>query len=103
MGKAGLDLSTEEARDAARGIAVDLLGTLQATAENLDRIRRIVKVMVLVNSAPGFTEAHLVADSVMEVFMAVFVPLVAPAGTAFGVTQLPLGACVEVDLVAEVI
>ena len=102
VGKAGLDLLTDEARSAARGVAVDLLGSLHAAAGDLDRVRRIVKVMVLVNSAPGFTEAHLVANSVTELFIEVFGPMVAPARTAFGVAQLPLGACVEVELVAEV-
>jgi enamine deaminase RidA (YjgF/YER057c/UK114 family) len=101
MGKAGLDLLTEEARAAAKAVAVDLLGALHAAAGDLDRVRRIVKVMVLVNSAPGFTEAHLVANSVTELFIAVFGPSLAPARTAFGVAQLPLGACVEVELIAE--
>jgi len=102
-GKVGADVSTEEARKAARGVAVDLLGLLHAAAEDLDRVRRIVKVTVLVNSAPGFTEAHLVANGATELLRDVLGPAGAPARTAFGVAQLPLGACVEVDLVAEVI
>jgi enamine deaminase RidA (YjgF/YER057c/UK114 family) len=102
-GMVGADISTEEARLAARGVAVNLLSLLHAAAEDLDRVRRIVKVTVLVNSAPGFTETHIVANGVTDLFIEILGPAGAPARTSFGVAQLPLGACVEVDLVAEVV
>jgi enamine deaminase RidA (YjgF/YER057c/UK114 family) len=103
VGQLGLTLGTEEGKAAARAIAIDLLGTLQAAVGDLARIRRIVKVMSLVNSAPTFTEQHLVTNGCSELLVQVFGPEVgAHARSAFGVAQIPLGACVEIELVAEV-
>jgi len=100
-GKLGAQLSTADGKQAARGIAIDLIGTLQAACENLDDISRIVKLMILVNSAPEFTEQHLVANGASELFIDVFGEAGSHARTAFGVAQTPFGACVEIDLVAE--
>jgi enamine deaminase RidA (YjgF/YER057c/UK114 family) len=103
VGQLGADMGTEEGRAAARAIAIDLLGTLQAAAGSLDRVKRIVKVMSLVNSATIFTEQHLVTNGCSELLVEVFGPEVgAHARSAFGVAQIPLGACVEIELVAEI-
>ncbi len=102
IGQLGPALSTEEGRTAARGIALDLLGTLHDALGDLNRIRRIVKAMVLVNSAPGFTEQHLVANGASELFQEVFGERGRHARSAFGAAQIPLGACVEIELVVEV-
>ena len=99
-GKLGATLTTEQGRNAARAVAIDLMGTLQAAVGDLNRIRRIVKLMVLVNSAPTFTEQHLVANGASELLMEVFGPIGAHARSAFGV-QVPLGSCVEIELIAE--
>jgi len=101
-GKLGADLTTAQGRDAARGIAVDLLGTLHAAAGDLDRVERIVKLLVLVNCTPDFTEAHLVANGASELLNEVLGPAGAHARSAFGVAQVPLGSCVEIELVAQV-
>jgi enamine deaminase RidA (YjgF/YER057c/UK114 family) len=101
-GRLGDGLTTADGRLAARAVAVDLLGTLQAAAGDLDRVRRIVKVMVLVHSAPTFTEQHLVANGASELFLEVFGERGAHARSAFGVAQIPFGSCVEIELVAEV-
>ncbi|HET8624904.1 MAG TPA: RidA family protein [Gemmatimonadales bacterium] len=101
-GQLGVSLGTEEGRAAARGIAIDLLGTLQAAAGgDLGRVKRIVKLLVLVNSGPAFTEQHLVANGASELLQEVFGPAGAHARSAFGVAQIPLGSCVEIDLIAE--
>jgi len=100
-GKLGAQLSTADGKQAALNIAIDLIGTLQAACENLDNISRIVKLMILVNSAPEFTEQHLVANGASELFIDVFGEAGSHARTAFGVAQTPFGACVEIDLVAE--
>jgi enamine deaminase RidA (YjgF/YER057c/UK114 family) len=100
-GKLGAELSTADGKQAARNIAIDLIGTLQAACENLDNISRIVKLMILVNSAPDFSEQHLVANGASELFVDLFGEAGAHARTAFGVAQIPFGACVEIDLVAE--
>ncbi len=103
VGQLGLTTSTEEGQAAARAVAVDLLGTLQAAVGDLARVRRIVKVLSLVNSTPTYTEQHLVTNGCSELLVAVFGPVVgAHARSAFGVAQLPLGACVEIELTAEV-
>ena len=78
------------------------MGTLHAAVGDLDRITRIVKLMVLVNSAPTFTEQHLVANGASELLVQVFGDRGPHARSAFGVAQIPLGACVEIELIAEV-
>jgi enamine deaminase RidA (YjgF/YER057c/UK114 family) len=102
VGQLGAGIDTAEGQAAARAIAIDLLGTLQAAAGDLDRVARVVKVMSLVNSAPTFTEQHLVTNGCSELLVEVFGPEVgAHARSAFGVAQIPLGACVEIELIAE--
>jgi enamine deaminase RidA (YjgF/YER057c/UK114 family) len=103
VGQLGLTVGTEEGQAAARAIAIDLLGTLQAAVGDLDRVTRIVKVMSLVNSTPTFTEQHLVTNGCSELLGQVFGTTVgAHARSAFGVAQIPLGACVEIEMIAEV-
>jgi enamine deaminase RidA (YjgF/YER057c/UK114 family) len=103
VGQLGLTMGTDEGKAAARAIAIDLLGTLQAAVGDLNRVTRIVKVMSLVNSTPTFTEQHLVTNGCSELLGEVFGPDVgAHARSAFGVAQIPMGACVEIELVAEV-
>jgi len=102
VGQLGAGLTTDEGKAAARAIAIELMGTLHAAVGDLDRIARIVKLMVLVNSAPTFTEQHLVANGASELLVQVFGDRGPHARSAFGVAQIPLGACVEIELVAEV-
>lgn len=103
VGQLGLTMATEEGKAAARAIAIDLMGTLKAAVGDLDRVSRIVKLTSLVNSAPTFTEHHVVTNGCSELFAEVFGPEIgAHARAAFGVAQIPLGACVEIDLVAEI-
>ncbi|MFE8644499.1 RidA family protein [Sphingomonas sp. NCPPB 2930] len=102
VGQLGGNLVTADGNAAARAIAVDLLGTLQAAIGDLDQITRIVKLLCLVNSVPTFTEQHLVANGASELFAKVFGDKGAHARSAFGVSQIPMGACVEIELIAEV-
>jgi enamine deaminase RidA (YjgF/YER057c/UK114 family) len=102
VGQLGAGMDTAEGKTAARAIAIDLLGTLQAAAGSLDNVARIVKVLSLVNSAPSYTEHHLVTNGASELFVEVLGTEVgAHARSAFGVAQLPMGACVEIELIAE--
>ncbi len=101
-GQLGVNVTTAEGQEAARAVAIDLLGTLHAALGDLERIQRIVKIMVLVNSAPTFTEQHLVANGASMLFGAVFGEKGNHARSSFGVAQIPLGACVEIELIAEV-
>ena len=70
---------------------------------DLNKVTRIVKLLGLVNSAPSYTEHHLVTNGASELLVAVFGPEVgAHARSAFGVAQLPMGSCVEIELIAEI-
>ncbi|NWG74186.1 MAG: RidA family protein [Rubrivivax sp.] len=103
VGQLGLTMTTDEGKAAARAVAIDLLGTLAAAVEgDLDRVVRIVKVLSLVNSTPAFTEQHLVTNGCSELIGQVFGGAGAHARSAFGVAQLPMGACVEIELIAQV-
>jgi enamine deaminase RidA (YjgF/YER057c/UK114 family) len=72
-----------------------------ATGENLDRVKKIVKLLVLVNSDPEFTEPHLVANGASELLKEVFGEKGAHARSAVGMAQLPFGSCVEIEMIAE--
>ena len=102
VGKLGAGMSTATGQQAARAVAIDLLGTLQAAVGDLERVERIVKVMSLVNSTPEFTEQHLVTNGCSELLGEVFGAKGAHARSAFGVAQIPRGACVEIELIAHV-
>ena len=105
VGQLGLTMTTEQGRAAARAIAIDLIGTLEhacrAAGTDLNGIQRFVKVMSLVNSTSTFTEQHLVTNGCSELLGEVFGAAGAHARSAFGVAQIPLGACVEIELIAE--
>jgi enamine deaminase RidA (YjgF/YER057c/UK114 family) len=101
-GQLGRDLTTEQGKEAARSIAIDLMGTLHAAVGDLNKVRRIVKLMILVNSAATFTEQHLVANGASELFAQVFGEIGKHARSSFGVAQIPFGSCVEIELIAEI-
>jgi enamine deaminase RidA (YjgF/YER057c/UK114 family) len=106
VGQLGLTMNTEEGKAAARAVAIDLMGTLEAACRaagtDLNGIKRIVKVMSLVNSTATYTEQHLVTNGCSELLSQVFGPAVGVhARSAFGVAQLPMGACVEIEMIAE--
>jgi enamine deaminase RidA (YjgF/YER057c/UK114 family) len=103
QGRLGQNMTVAEGQQAARAAAIDLLGTLHVAAGDLSRVKRIVKVMSLVNSVPDFTEQHLVTNGCSELLGQVFGEAGQHARSAFGVASLPLGACVEIELVAEMV
>ncbi len=104
VGQLGLTMGTEEGQAAARAIAIDLMGTLAAACGgDLGRVKRIVKLLGLVNSTPTFTEHHLVVNGCSQLLGEVFgAEIGAHARSAFGVAQIPTGACVEIELIAEI-
>lgn len=101
VGQLGKTMDTPEGQQAARAVAIDLMGTLHAAVGDLNKIKRIVKVMSLVNSTSDFTEQHLVTNGCSELLGQVFGEAGSHARSAFGVAQIPLGACVEIELIAE--
>ena len=102
VGQLGKNIFAEEGKRAARAIAVDLIGTLHAAVGDLNRVKRIVKLMSLVNSTPDFTEQHLVTNGASELIGQIFGDKGAHARSAFGVAQIPMGACVEIEMIAEI-
>ena len=100
-GKLGEQITTAEGKQAARGVAIELLAILHAAVGDLNKITRIVKLLVLVNSAPHFTEPHVVANGASEVFLDIFGERGAHARSAFGVAQIPFGSCIEIEMIAE--
>ena len=102
VGKLGAQIDVAQGREAARAVAIDLLGTLHVALGDLNKIKRFVKLVVLVNSDPAFTEQHIVANGASDLLQEVFGEKGAHARAAFGVAQIPFGSCVEIDLVVEV-
>jgi enamine deaminase RidA (YjgF/YER057c/UK114 family) len=103
VGQLGRDMTTEQGREAARAVAIDLIATLNAACDgHLERVKRIVKLVSLVNSTADFTEHHLVTNGCSELLADVFGEAGKHARSAFGVAQLPLGSCVEIEMIAEI-
>jgi enamine deaminase RidA (YjgF/YER057c/UK114 family) len=102
-GQLGKNVTTEQGQAAARSIAIDLMGTLQeACGGDLTRVKRIVKLMSLVNSTADFTDQHIVTNGASELFGEVFGDAGKHARSAFGVAQIPRGACVEIEMIVEI-
>ena len=102
VGQLGTNMDTATGKQAAESVAIDLLGTLQAACDgDLNRIKRIVKVVSLVNANSTFTEPHLVTNGCSQLLAEVFADAGAHARSAFGVAQLPMGACVEIEMIVE--
>lgn len=99
----GRDKTTADGQAAARSVAIDLIGTLQeAVGGDLNRVKRIVKLMSLVASTPDYNEQHLVTNGASELIGDVFGDAGKHARSAFGVAALPRGTCVEIEMIVEV-
>jgi enamine deaminase RidA (YjgF/YER057c/UK114 family) len=101
-GKLGAELDVRAGADAARTCALQALSALKAELGSLERIRRIVKLTVFVASAPGFTDQPKVANGASDLLSDVFGEMGRHARSSVGVVELPLGAPVEVELIAEI-
>ncbi|WP_336212097.1 RidA family protein [Nonomuraea sp. LPB2021202275-12-8] len=101
-GKLGVDLGVDEGRAQARICALNAIAALKAEIGDLAKVKRIVKVVVFVASAPDFTEQPQVANGASELLAEVFGEAGKHARSAVGVAALPLDAPVEVELIAEV-
>lgn len=103
VGKLGSDLDVDEGKAAARLTAIALMATLRSELGSLDRVSRIVKLLGMVNSAPGFTRQPSVIDGASELLLDVFGDKGRHARSAVGVASLPVGMAVEIELIAEVL
>jgi enamine deaminase RidA (YjgF/YER057c/UK114 family) len=101
-GKLGKDMTTEEGYQAARSTAISVIATLEQELGDLDKVKRIVKVMGMVNSTPEYTEQHLVMNGFSDLIGSVFGEKGRHARSAAGMGALPFNFAVEVDLIVEV-
>ncbi|MFB9991611.1 RidA family protein [Deinococcus oregonensis] len=102
QGKVGQDVSLEEAYTAARRVAVSLLGTVQDTLGDLNRVTRVVKLLGMVNSAPNFGEHGKVINGASDLLVEIFGERGRHARSAVGMAQLPGSAAVEIEMILEV-
>lgn len=100
-GHLGKDIDVDAGKKAAELCAVNILGQVAAITP-LENVTSILKLTVLVASAPDFTEQHLVANGASELLINVLGEPAKHARAAFGVAALPLGAAVEIDAVVEI-
>lgn len=102
-GKLGRDVTKEQGYEAARQIALDILGSVHDALGDLDRIGRLVKLLGLVNSIDAFTEQPYVINGASDLFVEVFGTQGQHARSAIGVAQLPANAAVEIEMILEVL
>lgn len=103
VGQFGKDITVEEGQKIARQTAIDMIGTLQDACEgDLTKVKRIVKVLSLVNSTGDFTDHHLITNGASDLLVEVFGEAGKHTRSAFGVAQIPTGACLEIEMIAEI-
>ncbi|WP_036601331.1 RidA family protein [Olivibacter sitiensis] len=103
IGKVGDNLTIEEGREAARLAGIALLKTLKSEIGNLDRVKRIVKVLGMVNATPDLTEQPKVINGFSEFIVEVFGKEKGPhARSAVGLNSLPSGIAVEIEMIVEI-
>ena len=102
IGKAGAEVSLDQARLAARACVLQGLAQLRQTLGSLERVQRVLKVTGFVASAPGFTQQPQVMDAASELLVQVFGDAGRHARSAIGVAELPRGVPVEVEMVVAV-
>ena len=101
-GKLGSDLTVERGYEAARLCGLNLLANLKREIGDLDELRRIVKVLGMVNSAPEFGEQPKVINGASDLFVEVFGEKGRHARSAVGMGALPFGIAVEIEMIVEV-
>ncbi len=101
-GKVGADLTLEEGYEAARWVALILLGSLKAEIGNLDKVRRVVKLLGMVNCMPDFIDQPKVINGASDLFVEVFGDKGKHARSAVGMNSLPMNISVEIEMIVEV-
>jgi len=102
-GKLGKDLSTEQGYQVAREVGLSLLASARTTLGSLDKVKRVVKVLGMVNSAEGFQEQPKVINGFSDLMVEVFGEAIGKhARSAVGMAELPMGIPVEIEMILEV-
>ena len=100
-GRVGAEIDVDTARTLARQVAIDLIATAAAAAGGVDALAGVVKLVGLVRSAPGFDQQPAVINGASDVLVEIFGEPGRHARSAFGVSELPLGAAVEIEAIFE--
>lgn len=101
-GKVGSELTPEQGYEAARRVAVGLLGSLKAEIGDLDNVKRVVKLLGLVNCTPDFTDQPKVINGASDLLVEVFGDRGKHARSAVGTNALPMNIAVEIEMIVEV-
>jgi enamine deaminase RidA (YjgF/YER057c/UK114 family) len=101
QGKVGKDLTEEEGREAAKLCAINCLSAVKSVIGNLDKIKRLIKLTVFVNSAEGFKAQPKVANGASEFVVEIFGEAGKHVRSAVGVSELPLNSAVEIEMIVE--
>ena len=101
QGKVGGTISPEEANAVARQVALNMLGSMRAILGDLDRVKRVVKVLGMVNCAEGFTASPKVINGFSDCMIEIFGEAGRHARSAVGVAELPAGIPVEIEAIFE--
>jgi enamine deaminase RidA (YjgF/YER057c/UK114 family) len=101
QGKVGKDLSEEQAKEAAKLCAINCLSAVKSLIYDLDKIKRVIKLTVFVNSAEGFTAQPKVANGASEFIVEIFGDKGKHVRSAVGVSELPLNSAVEIEMIVE--
>ncbi len=101
-GKVGAEVTIEQAEEAARYVGLNLLAAAKDTLGSLERIRRVVKLLGMVNSAPDFGQQPRVVNGCSDLFLAIFGDSGRHARSAVGMSALPNGIPVEIEAIFEV-
>jgi enamine deaminase RidA (YjgF/YER057c/UK114 family) len=101
-GKAGKEVSVEDAYEAAKVCALNCLGVIKSLAGSLDNVEKVVKVVGFVNSADGFDQQPKVINGASELIGQIFGEAGSHARSAVGVSELPLGSTCEVEIIVKV-
>ncbi len=102
IGKVGRELTAEQGYEAARLCGLNLLATMRSELGSLDRVRQVVKMLGMVNCAPGFDQTPPVINGCSDLFVEVFGEPGRHARSAVGMAELPSSIPVEIEVIVEV-
>ena len=101
-GKLGVDITVEQGYDAAREACLNCLADVKAVLGDLDKVKRVAKLLCMVNSAPDFGQQPQVANGATDLLSELYGEAGSHARSAVGLAALPNGACIEIEMIMEV-
>ncbi len=101
-GKLGRDISEEQGYEAAKTAMVNCLVSIKDALGDLDKVKQVVKLFVMVNAEPDFGRQFIVANGASDLLVELYGDQGRHARSAVGMGSLPLGSCVEIEMIVEV-